>query len=760
MRITPLMIGEAILAALLAICCLYTLSSGSYQRRTGSSWRSARNAMRLEEPQNAVEALEEFLKINPNHPNVRLELAGLYLSANKTTEAVGHLDVVAKDDSSEIEGGPKARDRLRALAEVMLGMIDGQAGSQVFAKDRKQSEKKFALAKAHFEAAIKLENPAGLELKPRKPVSDGAGKKKSPAAKVTRPKFVAFGDACAGLGLIALWQGDFERAERRFEQALSGKSVLGKDVGADVYNGLGVALAGSKKNAAKAAAMFKVANYYRPKWATPGKNRNAVRRSMAGAKEMAKKDRAVFLKEIVKANKKPGYETCNTLGCGYYRLGDLDAAIRFLGAAVSKDPRRDIAQLNLLAVRWEVLQGTKAAFLKEYNKLFARPQGDPLERFWRTPVRMQGKGKKKYTSSQLGPYKLVRGAHNTAQEEWLLTIASVLDNVQELPADLGAALSHIRLRLVPLIGLRLSRSRDTRIRARGKKLLASYQPLLKAAVERFPKDHRFLRLRGIDLLRAGDYPGALAALEASAKIRAGQKDIEGVRAIFAPKPAVAFFRPISPPLAGKSAVLARSVRPLVGAVFRVHNGPVQLSGKNAVLRVDGDQVKAAFWGSELIYRPENALKDGVHAVEAEATDLLGRKVSSKMELMIDSSLPEIYKTEPEDGGRVSNRRPKLVVYYRDSGSGIDPTSIKVELRSYRGASRYFQKFVVMGGRYAFEYRDAARGIDIKEGARVGADKLVLVPHVRLGTGTYMMTITVGDVRGLKATKSFKFVVTK
>ena len=768
MRMTPLLIGEAVLAVLLSICCIYTVSSGSYQRETGITWRAARNAMRLDEPQDALEPLEGFLKLNPGHPGVRLQLAGLYLRGGKTSKAVEHLETVAGDETSEVEGGPKARKMLRALAEVMLGMLDGKAGAEAFAKDPKKAEKKFSSAKAHFEAAIKLENPAGLELKPEKSGKAGksgksgkSGKAKAGAGmgKKRRYRYVAFADACAGLGLVALWQDDFQTAERRFRQALSGDSVLGSGVGAELYNGLGVALASEPSRAAEAAGMFNLARNYRKGWGLAQKNRDAVRRGMAGAREMSPKDRAVFLKEIVKTHRKPDYRTCNTLGCGYYRLGDSKAAIKYLAAAVKKDPARDLAQLNLLAVRWDLLQKAKVAFDEDYDRLFAEPEGDPVERFWTTPVGRHGRTKKP-SSAALGTYKVKRAAYYSAQDAFLGSAAGVLQNVENLPPDLEAALTHTRLRLTAQVGARLSRSRDKRALARGVKMLEGYASLLEAAVKRFPGDYRFHRMQGIRRLESGNYAEALKALEASAKLNADQTDVKELKALFAPGPEVAFFRPLPAPLAAKKTVLARSTRPLVGAVFRVHNGPVQLSNENAVLKLDGKRVEASFWGSELLYRPEDALEDGLHTLEAEATDLLGRKASASMKLMVDSSLPEIYKSEPADGGGVATRRPRLVVYYRDKHSGIDPTSVRVELRSWRGASKYFQKFVVTGGRYTFSYKDAGRGIDIREGAPVGADKVVLVPHTRLGTGTYMMTVTVGDVRGLKTTKSFKFLVTK
>jgi hypothetical protein len=283
--------------------------------------------------------------------------------------------------------------------------------------------------------------------------------------------------------------------------------------------------------------------------------------------------------------------------------------------------------------------------------------------------------------------------------------------------------------------------------------------MLQKAILDFPQDHRFQRLEGIRLLKAGDHKAALAAFAASLKLKAGQQDLQAVQAVFAKEPQVVSFVPTGPPGAGDK-VLARSARPLMGAVFRTHTGPVLPFADDVQLRLDGRLLQPIFWGSEALFLSDRKLSDGAHTLEAEVKDLLGRKARGKFTFQVDDSPPEITSTVPPDGGKVKGPRPKLVINYADKYSGVDASSVEVEMRSDRGASTWFAQFVVKGGRYTFSYSDAARGIKFKEGDPVGKDKLVFTAPRNLGIGTYKVTFTVGDVRGLKVKKDWKFTVVK
>jgi len=753
-RVTPLLIIEAVLAALLAACCIYTWSSGSHQREVASTWREARDKLVNDEPRAAIEPLEHFLELCPDHPDVRLQLAELYLGEDQLPKARAQYQKVAKDKFPKFPGEEKELKQLRALAEVALGMMDGAAG--VKSKDPVKRKDKFASAKAHFEAAINIEHPEGLSPKPGE-----AGKSEEEDGKPPRAKLAAFGDACAGLGLLALWAGDFDEADKRFKQALSDKTVLSKEVLPELYNAIGV-LQPAQGRPTRAARYFGIAKVYRPKdrkgkkWTVPDRNRQIIMRGMTDAPEMKADLRRKLLSQLVrglKSTRNPSYDTYNLLGCGYYRLKDIPNALKYLELAVKKDPERSAAQFNLLAVRWEICEAKRAAFRKKHSELFPPLPGTPQQRRWQTPLGKQGGPK--HSKDALAFYHKARSDFRKAQMAFDAASARALAKVQKLPPGLELELVLIRLEMLPDIGGWLVRYGNAAGKLQGKKRLAGVDPLLAEALKKFPKDHRLHRLQGIRRLTAGDVKGALAAFDRSIALEADQPDVKAVQAVFAPKIEVVGFRPAAAPGVKGSSALARSSRPLVGVLFRAYTGPVPLDGEKVKLKLDGREVAGYFWGSEFLHLPQKELADGAHTLEAQAEDLLGRKASAKFEFHVDGSRPEIHKTEPPDGGKIKAGRPRLVIHYRDTYSGIDPASVEIELSTVR-ATTWIRENPVMGGRYHYSY--AALGI--KKGVQVGDDKVVFSSSRSLGPGTYRVKISVQDARGLKTEETWTFVVVK
>ncbi len=755
MRVTPMLIISAVLTVVLAVCCLYTWSSGSHQRQVASAWREAREKLISDDPGGAIESLERFLELRPDLPHVRLQLAGIYLRKGQQAKARAHYQKVAKDELPGFDGGEQDLKELRALAEVALGMMDGAAGIKT--KDPVKRKAKLASAKTHFEAAIKIEHPQGLNPKPGE-----IGEIEEKSDGKTRGKLAAFGDACAGLGLVALWAGDYDEAEKRFKQALSDKTVLSKEVLPELYNALGVAVASNGQPTA-APKYFKMSKVYKAdkagkKWraSVPDKNLQIIQRGMADSPDMKPELRRKLLAQLVKglkSKKKRRYETYNLLGCGYYRLGDVGKALKYLDLAVKQDPDRLSAQINLLAVRWKIYVAKRAEYLEKRAEFFPLLPGDPDTRRWQTPVPKQIKPKRK--KGELVPFRALQKEFSGVQASFDAASARALARAKGLPPELERSLILLRLEMIPSFGRRLARSKDGKRRERGKKLLASLDELLAEGLKKFPKEYRFHRLQGIRRLKAGDIKGALAAFDESLVAKADQPDVRALQAIFAPAVKVVVFRPAAAPGVKGGSVLARSSRPLLGALFRVHTGPVPLDGEKVKLKLDGQEVDGYFWGSEFLHLPAKELADGKHVLEAQAEDFLGRKASGKFEFQVDGSPPEIYKTEPADGGKVRDSRPKLVIHYRDKYSGIDTASVEVEFSTIKAAT-WIRENPVRGGRHY--YNNAALGI--KKGAPVGDNKVVFSSSRNLGPGDYQVKISVQDARGLKAEKVWKFTVVK
>jgi tetratricopeptide (TPR) repeat protein len=783
MRITPLLVTEAVIAALLAIGCLFTYSSGSRRRRMGVAWRSARKAMQDGERDDAIESLERFVRINPRCPGVRLQLAGLFLEADKIAEARGQIELVAAGEEGFAELKPDEKKRLRALAEVILGMMDGReavaasGGSAGEGQAKaKEAQALFASAQAHFKKAVEIEYPAGL--KAPSPGAAGAGRKASKPVGKNRPgspgkdskkqgkpagdkskgkRLVAFGDASAGLGLLALWGRDFQAADRHFRNALAGKSLLGKGVAADCLNGRGVVLAREPASHRQAVSMFRSALVLRPDFKSAKSNLSLLLKRMAGGQSMPAKQRARLLKNLAAASAKPDYATCNTLGCGYYHLGKKELADKYLAAAVNQDPAKRLAQFNLLALRWDALASAGEKYQAAHHKCYPPLKGDPLLLEWRTLPNKKPRPKK-ISATDLNARRLALVAYQQSQAAFLASLTGALEKVKSIPPEVERELLCIRYQLTRSAASRKAASKDAKTREEGARMLAACTKLLETAIGRFPQDHRFTRYKGIHLLERGDYPGALAALERSLAVRADQADIKDLKARLAPPPEVVGIRPMGGPLAAAGAIVARSSRPLLGALFRVHDGGTQLTADRAVLKVDGKAVRGTFWGSELLFRPELRMGDGSHAVTAEVADLMGRKASGRLVLMVDNSPPTLNMVQPLPGAAVTERRPKLIIEYSDKYSGIATSSVEVRLSSQSGASKYFRKVLVTGGNYTFTYEDKARKIKIARGKPVGSSRMLLVPHPALGTGPYLLTVTVGDARGNSVTKEFRILV--
>ncbi len=756
MRITPLLVIEIVLTVVLAICCLYTWASGSQQRAVGHAWRQARKYEAQGEPDHAkcLEAVEKLLEIKPDLPEVRFQLAGVYLESKNTKAALTHLKVIAEAKDTRSRGGAAVLKKLQALTEVHLGMIDGRDGAKL--TDLKRRKAKFDSARKHFTRAIEIEYPQGL--KPEAALSPEviASILKDPEAQgaVERPTLIAYGDARAGLGLLALWEGKFKEAEKHFLQSLSGKSELGRSVLREVCNGLALALAGQNRPG-QAMLMFDCAKYYDKKWSVPDRNKQLVRRSMAGSADMDAKTRLEYLGQIEKSiakHKAPPFKTLNLLGCGYYHVGDMEKSHTYLTKAMAASPDNRDCLLNVLTVRWVLYDKYRREFVALRDKFYPEPTGDPQERYWVVPLAAQNP-KRAYSREELSGYHRTMRLFHKAEADFEEISAAVLEKVADLDPALETNLTLARLEMVPSYATRLASAKGEDERKRGADLMAAQGKTLETALKKFPDEPRLCRLKGLDLVEKGKYR---EALDVFGKIAEGAKlpGVKDVQDVFAAAPSVLGFRPMPSPASGGGEILARSATPLLGVAFRTHTGTVPLNPEKVKVTLDKREVQGSFWGSEFLFIPGTGLADGSHTLEATATDMLGRKASGKFSFLVDDSPPEIYKTEPADGGEIAGPRPKLVIHYRDKYSGVDPSSVEIELRSDRGASTWLVENPVRGGRYTYTHQR----LGIVKDAAVGADQVVISPGRGLGAGTYKVTIQVQDVRGLLARKTWSFKI--
>jgi len=643
----------------------------------------------------------------------------------------------------------------KALSEVALGMIAGRSG--VKAKSSEKRAEKFASAKKHFEAAIKIEHPKYLQARPPKPGEEGD--EQEPAKPPGKP--AAFGDACAGLGLLALYAGQPREAERHFRQALTSGAPLGKEILPELFNGLGLAVANQGKLTAAPRYFTTAKNYAksygRKKWTVPDDNLKMVSEGtvgMPGLKPGIRKQLLDGLAKRVTPKKGGNYQQLNAMGCGYYYLRDDKKTEDYLLAAIKMKPEIPDARLNMLALRWRQTCNGRARHLELQAQFFPPPKIDPRELRWKTPLLKQGI-KPKLAKADQQKCDQARTTLRDSELKFNETAKAVMAKVKGLPVNMEQALMLARLHALFPTAKRLSGSSDTKKKKQGGEMLKEAESLLAAGLKKFPAEPRFARLQGLRLLDARDLTGTMAAFDRSLAANPDQPELKEFKKEFQRKPEVVGFRPAATPGAG-GLVLASSARPLLGAIFRGYTARVPFPAEKVRLTLDGQQVPGVFWGSEMLYLPAQKLADGEHVLAAEAEDVLGGKAAGQCKFLVDNSPPTITRTEPADGGTIKGPRPRLVIHYHDKYSGVDPASVEIEIRSEPGASTLFKESPVRGGRYI--HNNAALGI--KSGTQVGAEKVVFSASLKLGPGKYKVIVTVGDVRGLKITKSWTFVVVK
>jgi len=443
----------------------------------------------------------------------------------------------------------------------------------------------------------------------------------------------------------------------------------------------------------------------------------------------------------------------NALGCGYYQLGDFATAAARLEEAVKLRPDDAGFLTNLLAAHAQILGSRRAAVEAARAKAFPPQEGDPARRFWLTMPDKQLPPPTPATSRELKALQDATAALADVEGPFDRAAGEFLGRTQPAP-ELQAALLLVRIemRLRAAEALTAAGGKPEKEKAAALSAEAD-KKFIAAGLGKFPGDARFARMDGLRLLADGKIPEALEALKRSLARDGQQEDLRALVAAFAkPLEAVAL-RPVALP--GKTGpVLALSSRPILGVLFRAGNSLVPPAAGKMQIFVDGRQQDGGLLGTEFLCLSD-ALPEGVHAVSVEGQDGLGRKASAETKILVDTAPPDIVAMDPTDGGTVTGPRPKLAFECRDRQSGLDITSIEVELRSLKGATTLLTDSPVRGGRYTFDYPQAS----IKKGALLPADgKVVFYPPHNLGAGPYLLTVSVGDVRGNKQTRTWKFTV--
>ncbi len=766
MRITPVLIVEIVVALLILICAITSWTGGSHQRATYDHWQAAREAQLRGQANHAYASMEEFLNLNPKEVDVRLQLALHYLDDSKWKDAERHLTHIISSNAVAADGGK--RNHALACAEMSMGMLAGRKA--VATKDLKVRAEAFAKAKKHFRKAIEIEDPAGLDVsvspekskeKEKAETNEESGYGEVKKSISRKRKLVAYGDAQAGLGLIALWEDNMDDAKVRFLEALNEKkSTLGRAVLKELHNGLGITLAAQGNMNGARLQFLTAANYsktlYKKEWGIPGENLEILKRLKVDEPDIPNETRKALLAQVAKsAGKKPTFSVLNLLGCGYCKLGDMGSAQKYLLAAVKKDPGNALGLMNLLSVRWEIFAAARQKLEKTRKQLYPHVEKDLVSYEWITPLQKQHV-KPNHKPEVLKPYNTEIALFNTIRGNLYTSVCAVLTGVENIEPNLEKELSLLKVELMGSVAKTWSRSKNPTVKAKGmdlgKELVAEREKVLK----KYAQDYRCSRARIADLQKGVDVVALLKEVAVCLKLKPGQKDLLAIQAAYSSPPEVLGFYPRKPPISTLKAVLARSSKPLLGVLFRPRSGSLSLSAEKILVKLDGQELLGSVWGSEFLFFVENKLSDGPHKLFASCEDSFGRKAQANGSFLVDDSPPDITKTEPSDGGKIKSSRPLLVVHYSDKYSGIDPSSVDVEIRSDRGATTWLVEVPVRGGKQMFDNPK----LGIKIGDVVGAGEVKFSSSRNLGVGTYKVTITVGDVRGMKVTKVWRFTIVK
>ncbi|HOX06424.1 MAG TPA: hypothetical protein PK280_08490 [Planctomycetota bacterium] len=716
MKISLQLIITGALVVVLVVCCLVTYFGGAEQRETGAAHRQARAALAGKDknlvfggaeapmPDNAIEPLERLVELRPDEYGIQATLVGLYLSP-KTRQ----LDK-ARALCTKISSDRNPDKALRAVALIHLGMIEGAEATDAKAKPEMRAAG-LGVARKRFEEALVLDPQSG--------------------------------DACVGLGLIALWEGRAEEAAKQFAEALKPGRKLGAETAPELHNGLGLALAAAG-NLNEARKEFEAAEQSRKflgeitksgsDWKVPAANSRLIEEGTAGAQKMdpaVRKRLLAALEERLKAVKAPAqrFPLLNPVGCGHFHLGELAAAAARLEEAVKIDPSRIDILTNLMAVRCASLTKCREAFDEAVKKAVGQ-SAESAE------VKAVSKARSELAAAEaafdkLAPDYLAKGSPTPEMH------AQVILNCVEMR-------------------LRLAASEKDKDKAKADKLLAEADKMLAEGLAKFPEDARLIRLSGIRDLNAGRVREGLEKFNRSLGRNGAQPDLRAIADEFAKPLEIVGFRPAS--IGAKAGpILASSPKPLLGVLFRTNTGPIPLDPQKVRLLLDGTPQPGTFWGTEYLSMPDNELADGEHVLTAEGEDAMGHKAKGEIRFLVDASPPEIASTEPASGGSTKGPRPRLVVVCKDKYSGVDPTSVEIEIRTGKaGAQSLLTDFPVRGGRYTYTYEP----MDMKKNAMAGEEKFVFTTTRDIGLGHYDVTVSVGDQRGAKTTKVWSFVVTE
>jgi hypothetical protein len=175
--------------------------------------------------------------------------------------------------------------------------------------------------------------------------------------------------------------------------------------------------------------------------------------------------------------------------------------------------------------------------------------------------------------------------------------------------------------------------------------------------------------------------------------------------------------------------LAADVLPTVSATFLDGGSGVDIS--NVRMLIDGADVtsQAQLSASGVSYTASTALAEGNHEVQVSAADVNGNTTEA-IWAFVTRTAPEILNPQPSDAILNATSTVVISAQYRDVGSGIDTSSVRVSID----------------------------GVDFTEQAQINANGVTLAPTAALPQGLHIVSLEVRDLAGNITASQWRFTI--
>jgi len=603
-------------------------------------------------------------------------------------------------------------------------------------------------------AALALTAKAALVFKPFEKKDPETGARKALALlEKARRLDRDLPDALVAEAACLFWKKDYTEAAKRYEKIRAGTRAMSFEACKFFCVGEALSLAqdGDLDGARKALLR---ARFYDKDWDVPGDYSQFLKvqrlsrdergdPARIGAREMLLSEVEQNWARYVIGDEATRYATLMAIGLAYTRgareqrrrgnfaaeRGKLKRALDTFQQATDLDKKNPAAFTSIAALRWDLvlnLRAHLAALEKQLAGAAARAR-TRLNREIAPLRRALPEAEIAYTA-----------AHHTLVE-------------------MGALSEEAKVAgLKAIAGFRLARAEAGGWTEEG---LADALAAIEAVLARSTDEADALRAKGVLLQKQGKLSEALVAWKKVLTLK-DDPPLKGLVGVYESRAQIVAWRPTRPPGtkgATGAPFLVRDRAPLVGFLFKPARAGETVKSEDVLLYLDGTEVPAVLSGTEVLYLvpPTEPLSDGRHVVRGMLKGRLGTAVDLSFEFLVDNSPPEVDSVSPDVHERPRPGKPRIKIKYHDALAGVDPSSVRLDLRSVPPTMPALSVTLIEGGRYTFN--DPENGI-VKDTPAATAKFLMVVPSRNLGPGSYELRLEVSDARGLKKRKSWVITV--